>query len=388
MIIGIDTSNLRSGGTVAHLSELLRVADPVAHGFSKIIVWAEQSMLSRIEDRPWLLKIHESLLDKSLLHRLYWQMFRGSSLARNAGCHLLFVPSGIVLGNFRPLVTLCHNMLPFEWREIQRYGVSWQMLRNLLLRYAQSFSFRMSQGVIFLSRYAQDKVVNAIKCLPVNITIVPHGVHDAFSLVPRKQKDINSYSIENPLRILYVSTIDMYKHQWCVAEAVAQLRTNSLPVVLDLIGPAYLPALKRLKEKLNQIDPKGEFVFYSGSVSYEVLHRRYAGSDLCLFASSCENMPNILLEGMASGLPIACSNRGPMPEILGLAGVYFDPDNSQDIMRALRELIDSPELRTEKAAASFAKSQSYSWRRCADETFNFLSNTVTDKDISGLSKLK
>ena len=56
-------------------------------------------------------------------------------------------------------------------------------------------------------------------------------------------------------------------------------------------------------------------------------------------------MPNILLEGMESGLPIACSNRNPMPEALGDAGVYFDPEIVDDIARALRELIDSHTLR-------------------------------------------
>jgi glycosyltransferase involved in cell wall biosynthesis len=87
-------------------------------------------------------------------------------------------------------------------------------------------------------------------------------------------------------------------------------------------------------------------------------------------------MPNILLEEMASGLPIACSNRGPMPEVLGDAGVYFDPEDPNDIARALRELIESPVLRTKLARASFGRVQRYSWRRCADETFSFLASVA------------
>ena len=144
----------------------------------------------------------------------------------------------------------------------------------------------------------------------------------------------------------------MYKHQWHVAEAVAQLWANGLPVLLELAGPAYPPALARLKTTLARVDPAAECVRYLGSVPHGELHTRYAGADLCVFASSCENMPNILLEGMASGLPIACSNRGPMPEVLGDAGVYFDPENPNDIARALRELIGSPILRTRLAHAS------------------------------------
>ena len=92
-----------------------------------------------------------------------------------------------------------------------------------------------------------------------------------------------------------------------------------------------------------------------------------------MFASSCENMPIILLEGMASGLPIACSHRGPMPEVLCGAGVYFDPENADEIAATLRQLIDDPELRRRCAEGAFAKAQAYySWERCARETFTFL----------------
>jgi glycosyltransferase involved in cell wall biosynthesis len=94
-------------------------------------------------------------------------------------------------------------------------------------------------------------------------------------------------------------------------------------------------------------------------------------------------MPNILLEGMASGLPIACSNCGPMPEVLGDAGVYFDPENPKDIARALRELIESPVLRTKSAESSFERVRRYSWRRCADETFRFLAEIATSRGTAG-----
>jgi glycosyltransferase involved in cell wall biosynthesis len=164
----------------------------------------------------------------------------------------------------------------------------------------------------------------------------------------------------------------MFKHQWRAAEAVRQLRAMGLPVALELVGPAYPPALKKLKRALNRIDPSEQFARYSGAVPHGELRTRYREADLCLFASSCENLPNNLLEGMASGLAIACSNRGPMPEVLGDAGLYFDPENPRSMASALKTLIDSPELRARMASASFERSRAYSWKRCARETFDFL----------------
>ena len=192
---------------------------------------------------------------------------------------------------------------------------------------------------------------------------------------------VSQYSIDRPFRILYVSIIDVYKHQWHVAEAVAQLRESGLPATLDLVGPASPHALGQLRATLERVDPTSEFIRYSGAAPYTELHARYAQADLCLFASSCENLPNILLEGMVSGLPIACSNRGPMPEVLGDAGVYFDPERPAEIASAIRKLFDSPELRYRLAGESFEKVQEYSWKRCADETFSFIAQVADSKRV-------
>jgi glycosyltransferase involved in cell wall biosynthesis len=161
-----------------------------------------------------------------------------------------------------------------------------------------------------------------------------------------------------------------------VVEAVAALRKLGFPIVLDLVGPAYPPALKRLNQTIDRLDFERRWVHYQGAIPFNELHLRYAQADLGLFASSCENMPNILLETMASGLPIACSNRGPMPEVLGQAGVFFNPEQPEDIARALRELIELPQTRTKLARASFERAQAYSWVRCAEETFRFLVGVI------------
>jgi glycosyltransferase involved in cell wall biosynthesis len=245
-------------------------------------------------------------------------------------------------------------------------------LKLLLLRFTQSRSFKKADGVIFLTEYAHDVVLKVVGKLRGQTCIVPHGLNARFKSVPKLQRAIADYDDTHPYRVLYVSIIDQYKHQWHVVEAVAALRKQGLPIVLDLVGPSYPPALQRLNATIERVDAERHWVHYHGAIAFDALHHHYAQDDLGLFASSCENMPNILLETMASGLPIACSNKGPMPEVLGEAGVYFDPEQPEDIARALREMIVSPPLRTELAQASYNRAQQYSWQRCADETFGLL----------------
>jgi glycosyltransferase involved in cell wall biosynthesis len=109
------------------------------------------------------------------------------------------------------------------------------------------------------------------------------------------------------------------------------------------------------------------------------MHAWYQNADLFVFASSCENMPIILMESMVSGLPIASSNFGPMPEVLGSNGVYFNPEDSESISKSIQILIDSKELRTKMARDSYASVQTYSWQKCANDTFQFFQNIIQKK---------
>jgi len=326
-----------------------------------------------------IVKINSPDLQEGLIKRILWQKFSLSKVARAAGCDLLFVPGGSYVGNFKPFVAMSQNMLPFELQELSRYGWSLTMLKLLLLRFSQASSFKQANGVIFLTQYAKDAVLKIIGAVVGLTTIIPHGLSNRFYNSPKIQRPITDYTFAKPYRLIYVSIIDQYKHQWHVVEAVAALRAAGLPVMLDLIGPAYPSALARLNNCIKQWDPEQSWVNYHGAIPYGDLHQKYAQADLGIFASSCENLPIIMLETMAAGLPVACSNRAPMPEVLGEAGVYFDPEQPLEIAQALRELIDSPDLRAKLIQAALVRTQAFSWERCADETFKFLAQIAMQK---------
>jgi glycosyltransferase involved in cell wall biosynthesis len=376
VIIGIDASNIRGGGGVTHLVELLQAADPLLHGFSQIILWGGEATLSKIEGRSWLIKTHIQSLDNNLIYRSVWQRFKLSNAVRAAGCDVLFVPGGIFAGDFRPIVTMNRNLLPFDLNEFLRYGLSWMTFKMLLLRWLQSRTLRKAESVIFLTQYAQKLVSKIARVHPVKSTIIPHGVNNRFQCMPRTQLAIQDYSFNRPFRIVYISVVDKYKHQWHVVNAVAKLRASGLPVVLELVGPSHSSPLSKLKRIMEKVDPNSRYIHYLDFVTYEAIKDIYASADLNVFASSCEAFGQILVEAMSSGLPIACSNRSSMPEVLGNAGLYFDPENPDDIAKALRMLIESPELRFQKAKLAFDRAQEYTWHRCAFETFGVLTKTA------------
>ena len=61
-----------------------------------------------------------------------------------------------------------------------------------------------------------------------HVNKIPHGLNNRFNKIPKKQYEISTYSINNPYRIIYVSNIELYKHQWNVVKAIANLRNLGL----------------------------------------------------------------------------------------------------------------------------------------------------------------
>jgi glycosyltransferase involved in cell wall biosynthesis len=375
MILGIDAHCIRGvGGSITHLRELLRVADPAASGFTKVVLWSGKSTLDQIDDRPWLVKAYDPMLDKSLPQRTYWSSSKVSNLAKDAGCDVLWLPGCSFAGSFRPYVAMSRNMLPFEWREMLRYRFSPRILKFFLLRFSQSRTYRRSQGMIYLTDYARDRVSAVIGRSGEASRVIPHGIETQFAPAVETGTAIG----KKPWRLLYVSAVDLYKHQWRVVEAVSQLQREGLDVELVMIGPSWPEARRKLRRSMTRFAVAPASVTYLGAVKHAELHKHYQQADLFVYASSCENLPNILLEAMASAKPIACSSRGPMPEVLKDAGVYFDPERAESIAAAIRQLIDSPTLRKEKSELALRYSEDYSWCRCAQESFDYLAQIANE----------
>jgi glycosyltransferase involved in cell wall biosynthesis len=377
MRIGIDASNLKRGGGLTHLSALLAHADPLDAGLDRVIVWGSRATLERLAPRPWLTKANCAELEGSAAGQVFWRRRILPALAR-AECDLLFAPGGLCTNRFHPVVTMSRNMLPFQWREALRYGPSAMLVRLALLRRLQQRSFRTADGVIFLSQFAQDAVLGTTGPLPGRSMVIPHGVAEPFFHAPRPQRSLSDYSADRPMRILYVSIVDVYKHQWHVAEAVARLRREGVPIAIEFVGNSYPKAERRLRDALQRLDPQQAFLTVREAVEHAVLPQRYHTADFFVFASSCENLPNIVLEAMAAGLPIATSSCGPMPEILGASGLYFDPLEPESIAKALRRLADDADLRGRLAAGAYARAGQFSWEQCAQSTFRFLASVLEE----------
>jgi len=373
--IGVDATNIRIGGGITHLLELFNAIDAIGIEVLKIkqvCIWASESTLQALPDKPWLAKINPTDLNGPLWRRIAWQIFSLSRAVRSAACDVLFVPGGSYIGSFHPVVTMSQNLFPFEWSAIKANGWSLRSLKFVLLRWAQSYSFTHSDGVIFLTQYAQAAVLKVTGPLKAMRAVIAHGMNPRFAYQAKPQLAIDQYDANHPYHLLYVSIIDAHKHQDQVILAVEQLRRKGYPLSLTLVGPKEAKAFEQMQRTLQTLTTPTDWFQYLGPIPYQTLEQEYQKSDLGIFASSCETFGMIVLEKMSVGLPLACSQLSSMHEILRDGGVYFDPHSPDSIARAIEEYVLSPSLREQKRDIAHGLAKTYSWQTCAEQTITFL----------------
>jgi glycosyltransferase involved in cell wall biosynthesis len=380
MRLGIDATNIGKGGGVTHLIEILNQAISMQNNdeIEKIIVFSSKKVLLRLPESYLIDKVTFPFLNINLFFRTLFHIFSYDREIYKK-CDILFSITGDYIGRFKPVVGMSRNMLLYErtiWKDIK---CPMEVLRFWLNYLKQRRSFKNSAGIIFISEYAQNIVSKQINLNGTKIRLINHGVSDRFRHQIKVQSTIDVYSTQYPFRLLYVSTVHVYKHQWNVVRAVSNLRKKGYPLELTLVGDIlFKPAGDRLFKTINESDPDGFFIHYYNHIQYSQISEFYKNADGIVFASTCENMPNILLESMSSGIPIVCSDKQPMPEFLKKNGFYFDSYNVESIENAIEKLILNPKEREIMARNNLIASSQYSWIETTQKTFQFLEEIYKD----------
>jgi glycosyltransferase involved in cell wall biosynthesis len=104
-------------------------------------------------------------------------------------------------------------------------------------------------------------------------------------------------------------------------------------------------------------------------IPYSMMPAIYQNALVNIFASECENCPNILLEALAAGRPVLSSSYPPMPEFAGTAAVYFDPRAPIQLAEALAATLDDPALMSEMARRAVERSRDFDWHATAKATW-------------------
>lgn len=357
------------GGGQTYLINLLKYAQEFEG--VKVTVLAPPQLAEKLRN-PGVEILTFPKASRGLIQRTLWEFFTLPRLLHKLKANVVYFPGGtittLVPQGMKSAVAF-RNMLPFSHEERQRYPLGAKRTRLWFLRFWQLSSFQRASLVIFISKYAKSVIDGVAPNRRGQDVVIPHGLGEQFR---RNEKVLSKPSYLPAEYVLYVSILNPYKAQLEVIEAWAQLRTTrSTPEKLVLVGEEFPTYGKQVRERIVALGLEQE-VLYLGKVEYRDLPAVYQNAKANIFASSCENCPNILLEALGSGTPVLSSNYQPMPEFAEDAAVYFNPYKPDELAQVLTRVLDDPATMMDLASRALKQSYCFDWRVSANQTWQAL----------------
>ncbi len=310
---------------------------------------------------------------KSVINRSLWEFFSLPSFLKTLKADVYYAPGGVMITNAPEgvtCVTALQNMLPFDERERKRFPrTSYVRFKLWLLQYVFILSYKMSDKVVFISEYSQSVIKGFIPNIEKKSLVVPHGLDNMF-LNATATKQLSKKLKENKF-YLYVSILDVYKAQKEIIKAWDQLCRTGFDYPLVLVGPKYNNYGEEVIAMIDELSLQGK-VIYLGKVDYKNLPNLYKSARALIFASSCECCPNILLEKLAAGKPVLCSNIQPMPEFGGDAVLYFDPYTPETLVQQVMTIENDQGIMKTLGEKASLQALRFNWSQTVGNTIEFL----------------
>lgn len=302
----------------------------------------------------------------NFLNRTLWEIFELPGIVKSFNADLIYSPhhKSIFRCSCKKIITIC-NAAPFDPNVIRDAKLK-QKLKYILLRYGTKLSVYNSDYVIFLSKYLKNTLSN-LGINPQRSQVIYFGIPSTFEPKGYFPKDmIKSFNLDYKY-ILMVSHLFRYKNILELIKAYVQIK-DSISVHLIIAGRLadksyYKEILKYIKSQKIE-----DYVHFIGHINHQLLPYLYSNCFFFVFSSTCENSPGTLVEAMACGAPIACSNLSGMPEKCGDAALYFNPNNIEDIASAFLEMSNNSELRDQLREKSLLRAREFSWEKSARQT--------------------
>jgi glycosyltransferase involved in cell wall biosynthesis len=373
--IVIDASRNRSGGAIVYLKNFLKFIRIKNTKIKKIIIFSDRTILAKLPDKYFLDKRTHPLLERNILFQIIWQLIFLPIFLKKNKIALFYATDSTSFCKYSPSIVFNQDILSFDkfaYREL-KFGL--EKIRLFLIKYVQIQALNNANEVIFLSKYTK-KVISKFLKKNLKYKIIPHGVENSLLIVGKKKLQSSSwdYKKKKIIRLIYVSPLFHYKRQIIVAKAYTKLKKKYKNLDIKFVGNYKLNL--NIYNKILKDNPLINKNNFTGEVTHKKVISLLRDSDLFLFASSSETFGISLLEGMALGMPIICSNKSSLPEILQEGGLYFNPNNYLELSKQIETSIINKKLRKNMSRKAFNLAKKYKWRNNASRFTEIANNLL------------
>ena len=241
-------------------------------------------------------------------------------------------------------------------------------LNRIYLNLMMPRFLRAADAVITVSECSKRDAVQLYSTSAEKIHVIPEGVDAHFKPVTSQQAEQVRAKYRLPERfVLCVGTIEPRKNLPILFETLASQRARGAEtwplVIVGKPGWLYEPIFRRVAE-LGLHDA----VHFTGFVSDDDLPAIYTAATLVALPSHYEGFGLPVLEAMACGTPVLCSNTSSLPEVAGEAALLVPPDDVQGWIAAIARVWDDDTLRAQMRERGFAQAARFTWQSAARKT--------------------
>lgn len=271
-----------------------------------------------------------------------------------------------------PFVVTIHDLilLRYPTRRASTLGAAMYWLKYAAYRLTIAHAAWRARRIVTVSECTKRDIVKSLRVDPKRVEVTyeaADGVEAGQMTIPGAFR-LEDRGIVKPY-FLYVGNAYPHKNLERLLSVFVRLRKEGLPCQLVLVGKLdYFYA--RLKEEAGRLGllADGAAVFY-GFAEESELAELYRQARVYVFPSLLEGFGLPPLEAMRYGTPVAAAGSSCLPEILDDAAVYFDPEDEDDMAKALRAIFEDEALRATLAERGRRRVERFSWRECAERTY-------------------
>jgi len=283
---------------------------------------------------------------------------------------ILHLPAGnrrMILFKNCKIVTTVHDLSQFH--VANKYGILRMIYTNKILPLIANHLNK----IISISESTKKDILRYWKAKDKDIVILPNGIDRDFLIKikgmdgKKAERVLEKYKINGDF-IFYVSRLEHPgKNHVGFIKAYDRLRQETgLPHKLVLAGSGW----SRTDAIFNEAK-RSRFssdIIFTDYIPEDEMPYLYTAAKLFAFPSLYEGFGIPLLEAMACGTPIICSNVSSMPEVLDDCGLLFDPKDPEDMAGKMKMMLTDPGLRAQCVKKGLERVKAFNWEDVAGRT--------------------
>jgi glycosyltransferase involved in cell wall biosynthesis len=265
-----------------------------------------------------------------------------------------------------PLVVSVHDVSYLE------YPQYFTPQRARQLRITVKRTVESAAAVLTPSEYSRRAILRHYRIAEEKVVVVPNAVSSEFRPIERQTAQAavkEKFGFSAPF-ILMVGDLQPRKNHLGLLHAYEELTRAYLQLAHHLVFVGkdtwYTKEVRRAIERSSVRDR----VHVTGFVDDKDLIHFYGACDLFVFPSFYEGFGLPILEAMACGRAVACSNTTAMPEVANAAGILFDPTSVKEMTRAMADVLLDHDLRQRLERLGSNRAALFSWEKAALKTLD------------------